>query len=378
MAKSNIQFCWMRPCVNLLFKMKTRISGRLFLTVYSANLDIEALPWLHPVWQKMLERIKQNRLPHALMLKGVAGLGKRLFADMLAARMLCQNNETYACGSCKSCQLVAAGSHSDLLVCAPEDDSKVIKVDQVRLLNDFVSQSPHVSSVKVVILDPASALNQNAANALLKNLEEPSGRVVYLILDHLVGNVLPTIRSRCQVIDIRGPSETALFEWINHQLQSSQDSPINEDAVADVIHLASGAPLALQKLMEDEAHVKQNELITSLGGVLKNKVTPVDAAKVWLTVPVLRLIAWQIAWLDNIIRYQLTTELALLKPASAVDMFKFLAESVPSEKIFELRQMILEAQLGLNSNLNESLLIEDLLIKWKALMGFRQKKNASS
>jgi DNA polymerase-3 subunit delta' len=347
------------------------------LTEHVANIEIEGLPWLLPVWQKLLDRIRQNRLPHALMLKGVSGLGKRLLADQLAARMLCMQNEKYACGSCKSCQLVAAGSHSDLLVCAPEDDSKVIKVDQVRLLNDFVSQSPHVSAVKVVILDPASALNQNAANALLKNLEEPSGRVIYIILDHLAGNVLPTIRSRCQVVDIRPPSETDLVDWINQHLPASHDSPITEDNITDVMQLASGAPLALQQLMAEEAHVKQRELITSLGGVLKNKVTPVDAAKVWLTIPMLKLIAWQIAWLDNIIRYQLTADLSALKPASAVDMFKYLADSIPCDHLFELRQLILDAQMGLNSNLNESLLVEDLLIKWKALMGFRQKKTAS-
>lgn len=335
--------------------------------------QIAELPWLLPIWQKLIERIRQNRFPHALMLKGVSGLGKRLLADALAKRLLCMESAEVACGHCKSCQLIEAGSHSDLFVCVPEEDSKVIKVDQVRQLNDFVSQSCRISGVKVVIVDPAAALNQNSANALLKNLEEPTGRAIYLVLDHQAGNVLPTIRSRCQVVDIRPPAESVLFDWVNLHVNSTEGIAVTRESVTDIAHLASGAPLALLTLLQDKAHETQNEFIVTLAGVLKNKISPVDGAKAWLSLPVAKGLIWQISWLDAIVRYQLTNDLGAIKPSSAGDMFKFLAESVPAEALFALRKTVLETMAGLTSNLNESLLVENLLVQWKSLMQFRVK-----
>lgn len=196
-----------------------------------------ALPWVRPVLERLPATV--SAMPHALMLSGQAGLGKRTTALFLAKSLLCEAERAGqgACGKCPSCHLYDAGNHPDLRTIevgredaqapeSPEEESETpakkpgrqIPVDAIRALADFVAITAHRGRAKVVVIAPAEAMNPNAANALLKMLEEPPGGVTYFILvSHRPDRVLPTIRSRCFRVPFGLPAPDIALDWLKGQ-----------------------------------------------------------------------------------------------------------------------------------------------------------------
>ena len=174
-------------------------------------------PWLQPTWQRVIEL--GDRLPHALLFVGPAGLGKRELAEALAARLLCDapRADGHACDHCEPCQWRLTGNHPDLIRIVPAADaaaeaagegeapareasgkaaSEQIVIEQIRDLQASLSITGHHGSRRVVVLDPAEAMNVFTANALLKLLEEPPAGCVFLLVSSAPRRLLPTIRSR--------------------------------------------------------------------------------------------------------------------------------------------------------------------------------------
>lgn len=217
------------------------------------------MPWLERAWRQVQARLAEDRLPHALILNGERGVGKRAWAEAVAGLLLCETpagrheGRPVACGTCKQCELVMAGSHPDLRVYAPET-SRMIKVDQIRALSAFAVASPQVAHHKVAIIDRADQLNVNAANALLKTLEEPLPDVTLLLLQETGRPVLPTIRSRCQTLMVPVPSMAQAEQWLARALDGlGGDTPAPPaDRVRRALALADRAPrLALEYLTGD-------------------------------------------------------------------------------------------------------------------------------
>ncbi len=137
--------------------------------------------------------IKFHRLPHAIVLEGENGLGKKTLARYIAKACLCAAEEK-PCLSCKSCHLVEVGSHPDYLLIEPQGTS--IKVDQIRYLRSEAFLQPLSADGRVFVIDAAHTMNEQAQNALLKVLEEPPGGVTFLLLAKSASFLLETIRSR--------------------------------------------------------------------------------------------------------------------------------------------------------------------------------------
>ncbi len=178
-------------------------------------------PWNEQAWRNLHERRQRKALPHALLLCGAGGLGKREFADAFACALLCTAPcaDGSACGECRACRLFAAGTHPDLVRVNFElrDDGKPrteITVDQMRFLNERLSLTAQFGGGQIALIDPADAMNINANNALLKTLEEPTpGTLIVLIADH-PSRLAATIRSRCQRIELRTPPAAMARQWL--------------------------------------------------------------------------------------------------------------------------------------------------------------------
>jgi DNA polymerase-3 subunit delta' len=194
-------------------------------------------PWLDGHWSFFMRRINDDRLAHALLIQGPSGCGKNALADAMAARLLCCESEAQACGKCRSCKLLEGQAHPDYFRLHPEDDSVVIKVDQVRDMIGKLDLTTSISFRKVALIQPADAMNGASANALLKSLEEPSGDTVLILVTDNPGSLPVTIRSRCQTISVSQPGDEVALEW----LKDSSGRPAGE--VSEALQAAGGSPL---------------------------------------------------------------------------------------------------------------------------------------
>lgn len=168
-------------------------------------------PWLQAPLQQVQVLKKNNSLSHALLIMGADGVGQEALAQRLVKDLMCERAAS-ACGACHSCQLMQANTHPDYRVLSGEEAT--IKIDQVRQLISQINQKPQVGKSKVVLISHAQAMNINAANALLKALEEPPMGTYFILTSSDSSSLLPTIRSRCLLVKIPTPHENSVREWL--------------------------------------------------------------------------------------------------------------------------------------------------------------------
>jgi len=324
----------------------------------------EAYPWQQALWQQLAGR---SQHAHAYLLHGPAGIGKRALAERLMARLLCQSPAGLdACGQCKSCHLLAAGSHPDNFILEPEEADKAIKVDQVRELVSFVVQTAQLAGRKVVLVEPVEAMNLNAANALLKSLEEPSGNTVLLLVSHQPSRLLPTIKSRCVQQACPLPSESASLEWLAKALPDC-----NAEALSELLFLAAGSPLAAVRMHEQGVIAQRALVVEGVKKLLKREMAPSQLAEAWNAVSLQLLFDWFCQWSQLMLRYQLSRDETGLGQADMRKVVQYLADKTPQAKVLQIQDWLLAQRqkvLG-KANLNRALLLEALLVQWASLPG---------
>lgn len=322
----------------------------------------EIYPWQEGVWQQLSRR---QRHAHAYLLHGPAGIGKRALAERLAGVLLCTAPAADgACGRCKSCLLLQAGSHPDFFELQPEDADKPIRVDQVRELVDFVAQTAQLGGRKLVLVEPAEAMNLNAANALLKSLEEPSGDTVLLLVSHQPSRLLPTIKSRCQQQACPLPDPEAALAWLSCRLPEPEPALCRR-----LLELASGSPLRALQLYRDGVLEQRALVEEGVKKLLKQQATPCELAEAWKSVPLPLLFDWFCEWLLLLLRFQMTADESGLGAAQMAKVVRYLAERASLPAVLELQEWLLaERQKVLGkANLNRALLLEALLVRWASL-----------
>jgi DNA polymerase III subunit delta' len=150
--------------------------------------------------ERLRTKLREDRFPHGLIFSGPEGVGKYSCAIMLAKALNCRNAEPGDfCDACTSCRRITSGIHPDVMRISVEEDATQIKVAQIRYVLGLLELQPLEGRNKVFIVDPADALNLEAANALLKGLEEPPENSVLVLITVNVHELLLTVRSRCQV-----------------------------------------------------------------------------------------------------------------------------------------------------------------------------------
>lgn len=236
-------------------------------------------PWQETVLERLVAAHEAGRLGHALLLTGAQGLGKHAVAQALAARLLCATPEAgRACGRCRHCVLLAAGTHPDFQHVTFEINEKSGKlrteviIDQMRRLGEWFALTPQLGGAQVALIDPADALNRSAANSLLKTLEEPSGNRFLLLVSDRSHQLPATIRSRCHRFELRMPTREQGLAWLQAQ---------GVAGAADALDAARGNPgLAAQWAASGTLELRR-EVMSELAAVAGGRVAPLDLGKAW-------------------------------------------------------------------------------------------------
>ena len=317
-------------------------------------------PWLEPYRLTVATALAQGRLPHALLITGLPGLGKDALADAIVRQLLCAATtlEAGPCGSCAACAQINAGSHPDYINVRPEEDASVIKVDQIRQLSEKLSLSSHQGGYQVAVLNPAETMNLNAANSLLKTLEEPSDNTVLILISARPAQLPATVRSRCQQVRVEVPDSKVALDWLQEQGHG--------EAAQTYLQLAHGAPLEALKQAQVDSIGARRERFNALVGILENRVSALTVAQGWSKDEDMQGIRWMREWLMDLLRISMSGQANQVRSADLQDGLLALARRLDSRVIFELLERINRTLRLTAGSLNRQLLTEDILLAWAA------------
>ena len=193
--------------------------------------------------------LQSGRVAHAYIFSGPAGVGKKSAALWFAMGLLCESmQEGEACGLCASCSRFAKGNYPYLNIISPEKNT--IKISQIRYLSDFLKYKVEESVYRFIIIDEAQAMTPEAANSLLKILEEPPLHTTFILLTENLSLLFPTIISRCQVVNFTALSRETISEILLCR-------GFKEEDIAAVLPVAQGSAGRALELIEDE-ELKEN------------------------------------------------------------------------------------------------------------------------
>ena len=308
------------------------------------------LPWHAEHWARLQARRQRGAMPHALLLTGPVGLGKRAFAQRFVQGLLCQQPvDGDACGHCRSCLLFAAGTHPDVISLSlglRKDgvQRSEIVVDQIRELSARLAMSSQFGGWQVACIDPADAMNTAAANALLKTLEEPSAQTMLILLADAPWRMPQTIRSRCQRIEFHLPAEAQALAWL-------QAAGVRDAAAA--LHAAGGNPGLARAWTEDGALDRRLEVRKDLAALAAGRGQPMEVVKRWLdNEPAQRLWFAAQAAADEV-------------KARAADGTGPLASALDVEALGHWYNAVNRTRESLRGPLRGDLLLLELLAQWR-------------
>ena len=327
-------------------------------------------PWQQTQWQQIKQLIKAGRLPHAMLLLGNRGLGKTDFASSLANAVLCQQPtaDSQACGLCKSCRLLAAGSHPDLYHIAPtappdsksKNPVKSIRINDIRELCDKLSQTSQYGGYRVAILEQAEQLTVSAANSLLKTLEEPGNNTLLLLVSARPHRLPVTIRSRCQQLRFSQPEAKVSLEW----LQQNSQTQSTADQLQQALRHTHGSPLAALAFLREIEHHQLLSAAMTAGISAKNSL---DYAEQLSKFPKIRTLeAMQSRVTDVCKLLACGVEADIINEPERVKL-QALANRVNEQRLFRFYDELNFNLLNSSISVNEQLLWENLLISWDNL-----------
>jgi DNA polymerase-3 subunit delta' len=344
---------------------------------------ISILPWQDQPLRELLAR--RDKMPHALLIHGRPGIGKVEFARAIAQSLLCEaNQDGIACGQCAACGWFREGNHPDFRALFPDifteagsdpeatldaaegngdkkddkkDDrkdekkSKEIRIDQIRALGGFMALSTHRDGFRVLLIYPAETLNPNAANSLLKTLEEPPPRTLILLVTDQPNRLLATLRSRCQRVLLAAPPSDQALAWLTGQGVANP-----QQALA----MAGGAPLDALDFSTPEYQSERKSFVAALADPAADYMA---AAQGFEKADLNHILTWLQTWVADIalsrlageVRHHLDQEKAIAAIATRVQL----------PKLFRYESELRQSRRSISHPLNARLLLEQLLISYQ-------------
>ena len=319
------------------------------------------LPWLQPHWQHLCDYSSQNRVPQTLLISGNKGLGKLQLATQYATALLCiePQHNGLACDHCNSCLLFKAQSHPDFIRLQPEEPGKTITIGQIRQLISRLTLKPQFDKYRVIIVDPAELMNNAAANAFLKYLEEPTERTVIILITEKPTRLLATIVSRCQKIVINQPDKSIINSWLNQHT--------NHDNVSLLLNLAQNSPLLALNYAEEDTLSLRNDCFEAWMNISRHRSHPVMVAENWFKLSQAPLITWIITWVIDLIKCRYSINADDLYNPDLKDQLQSLVGKIESKGLYKLYDLLLIRQRLLDTSINKQSLFEEILITWADL-----------
>ena len=324
--------------------------------------------WQDNIWRQLVSQLRS--WPNAFLLKGRSGIGKRDFALAMSHYLLCEARlpSLAACGKCQGCLWFAKGVHPDFRLLEPaayseqaegaDPDEKTrntekktgnqISIEQIRELDDFINLTSHRNGYKVILIHPAESMNQHAANAVLKTLEEPPGNTLFILVSHKPQRLLPTIVSRCRSVAMPVPDREAALKWLAQQ-------SVNEPDIA--LAQAGYAPLGAVEIGKGERQTQRKEFLQQISTA---KLNPLSLAESVQQYPLSDIINWLQKWICDLTYCKFTGKVHY--HLDFTETLQELAESANALDLVRYYRELLAAQRAVQHPLNTRLVLEQLAL----------------
>lgn len=348
--------------------------------------NLQLYPWQKTDWHQLLQYQNTQKIPHALLLTGSKGLAKFELSMLWAKTLLCETllnkkqltNEAIACGHCTECELFTANTHPDFMLIQPEEEGKAIKVAQIRELVEFVSLTKSRGIRRVIIISPAESMNLNAANSLLKTLEEPPENTLIILVSSKPHSLPATIRSRCQHFPVASADTATMQLWLAGKGEYSHEE------VDLALSLTENTPLNAQFYLDSSILNICESLLNDWQMLASGAAKPTTIAEKWLKQPENLPIRLVYTWLVDMIRYHSINHSHNMAQNKTPDKtgdediqplfyhngniaLQKLAFSIPVKRLFVMYDKVIEILKSGHTSLNKQLQLESLLIQWSLI-----------
>ena len=315
----------------------------------------QVYPWQQQTWSTLTSRFPQ--LGHGLLFYGKKGCGKHAFAQHFLSWILCLNKSPQgACGECSSCQWLKSDTHPNYVNITTDEENKKqnakIKIEKIRDLLPFVQQT--VDGWRVIVIEPAEALNIASANALLKTLEEPGDRVLIILLaDHYL-KLPATVRSRLQHFAMDRILPEQASGYLQQHLAIEQHNKINL-----LMNLSNNMPLQAIAIADLDWINRRGEFLQDWQKLVSQKSMPLQFATKWTK---------ETSFSDFIQMFEyLLSDIICVKLNQAVkntDLdFSQIAQQYGLENLFSIYEGLQQSKLKVDQNVQTNLIIDQLSIQ---------------
>ena len=300
---------------------------------------IEALGRHGKLWGMIQPILKPERFPQAVLFTGSKLICISQFVSRVIATLFCDNLN--ACSQCKNCRAVIQGIHPDVYYIRLNDQEKSIKIDEIRALQQDIYQTPTWGKQRFIVIDGADRMNQHAANALLKILEEPPPHARIILIAERINFLLPTITSRCQ------------------QYRFSIEAAIDDKTFENYLLLGK---YQLKDSREAAVFAKLSDFLEQFADVMEEKISPCTIADEWLNYGMDAVLWFLYLVSAQLLRCQLTgQDSADLIGNSQFQRLKALIK--PTHLFMQIDSInALILKINHNINMNQKLAIETLLL----------------
>ena len=320
---------------------------------------MEKLPeWLATQGATLDALIATQKFPHALLIHGPEGTGRRLLALWLVGRLLGlpEVDLRPAMFTADSIEAENLPQHPDFQLVQPEADKRSISIERIRNLIAFLNLTSHQSGAKVALLTPAHAMTGPAANSLLKTLEEPPGSSAIILVAAALSRLPLTIVSRCRRVRVPGPAIAAANAWLKSQVPDLDWAPILE--------LTGGAPLSALRLQQSDFSGHAAGLQDDIAALLERKLTPASVARRWAGIDPDLCLQWLYRRISQEIRVASGIPPEDLQQVAAFGYLQNLSESLNIETSFADLREISELRRLQGAGLNQDLQLANILGRW--------------
>ncbi len=318
----------------------------------------ELLPWHKAEWTQLKTILNAGRLPHALLFSGAEGMGKHQFVSRFAAFLLCNTpTETGGpCGNCQSCRLFAKGSHPNYRQVVPDEPGKAIKIDRIRDFTSVAALTSQFGGYKVTVIEPADAMNMNAANSLLKTLEEPTASTLIFLIAHQPGRLPATIRSRCRQIRFRTPARTQVIPWLKNEIEAADPELL--------LRIVSGSPLRAIEHASPELLEERQLMLKEIYSIGAGTADPVAVADRWNEQDFFLTLNWMYSWVTDVLRLKFNPQVSEIINTDQTEQLKKMAHLLEFKELYTTLDQIYQALDSQGTQLNSQMILEALLLSW--------------